>query len=156
MTDKNKTKAQLISELKELRARIAALNELEFKHKLAEQSLLESEERFRHLSEAAFEAIVIHKEGVILQANDQYYELFGYEPEELEGIDAIPLTATAESAEFMKKQIALGNLGPYEVVGLRKDGTTFPMEIRTKFMEYRGSKVRMAAITPIMATDNPV
>ena len=146
MTDKNKTKAQLISELKELRARIAALNELEFKHKLAEQSLLESEERFRHLSEAAFEAIVIHKEGVILQANEQYYQLFGYEPEELEGINAIPLTATAESALFMKEQIALGNLGPYEVVGLRKDGTTFPMEIRTKFMEYRGSKVRMAAI----------
>ena len=146
MVDKSKTKPQLISELKELRARIAALNASEFKHKLAEQALRESEERFRHLSEAAFEAIVIHKEGVIFQANEQYYKLFGYKPEELEGIDAIPLTATAESALFMKEQIALGNLGPYEVVGLRKDGTTFPMEIRIKFMEDRGNKVRMAAI----------
>ena len=72
--------------------------------------------------------------------------MFGYEPEELKGIDAIPLTATDESAAFMKEQIALGNLGPYEVVGLRKDGTIFPMEIRIKFMECGESKVRMAAI----------
>ena len=40
----------------------------------------------------------------------------------------------------------MGNLGPYEVMGLRKDGATFPMEIRIKLMDYRGSKVRMAAI----------
>ncbi|MGD8382993.1 MAG: PAS domain S-box protein, partial [Syntrophobacterales bacterium] len=114
--------------------------------KLAEEALRESEERFRRLSGATFEAIVIHDEEVILQANDQYYKMFGYEPEELEGIDAIPLTATAESAAFMKEQVELGNLGPYEVVGLRKNGTTFPMEIRIRFTEHRGSKVRMAAI----------
>ena len=117
--------------------------------KQAEEELRESEERFRHLSEAAFEAIVIHDQGVILQANDQYYKMFGYEPEELEGIDAIPLTATGKSAAFMKEQIALGNLGPYEVVGLRKDGATFPMEIRIKLMEYGGSTVRIAAISDL-------
>jgi PAS domain S-box-containing protein len=149
-----------LSFLSELAVMIAetGLNNLELKEKtreledeitqrrLTEKVLQESEEHFRKLAEGSFEAIVFHEKGVIHNANSQYYEMFGFNPEELAGKDAISLTATPESVETIKKQISLGNLSPYEVTGVKKDGTTFPMEIRSKSTSYKGYKVRMAVI----------
>ena len=114
--------------------------------KRAEEALRESEDKYRYLSEGTFEAVVWHDEGNIIEANEQYYEMFGYKPEELVGIDAILLTATPDSVKFMREQMSLGHLGPYEVVGMKKDGTEFPMEIRVKKMQYKGKMARMAAI----------
>ncbi|KPK74995.1 MAG: hypothetical protein AMJ79_12695 [Phycisphaerae bacterium SM23_30] len=117
--------------------------------KRSEEALRESEERFRRLSEAAFEAIIIHEEGVILSANDQFFKMFGYEPDEILGKQVIPLTVAPEAREFMKKQIATEGLGPYESTGLKKDGTRFSMEIRVRLMEYKGRKVRVGVIMDI-------
>ena len=60
--------------------------------KRAEEALRESEARFRRLSDATFEAVAIHKRGVLLGANDQYFEMFGYTPDELLGKQALLLT----------------------------------------------------------------
>ena len=109
----------------------------------------ESKERFRLLSEAAFEAIAIHEEGVLLNANDQYFKMFGYEPGEVLGKEMMSVTIAPEAIEFVKKQIATDSLGPYESIGLRKDGTRFPMEIRARKMEYKGRNVRFGAILDI-------
>lgn len=117
--------------------------------KKVEEALRESEERFRNLSAAAFEAIVIHERGILIRANDQYFKMFGYEPEELMGKQAVILTVAPEIIEFMKKEIAAGALGPYESIGLKKDGTKFPIEIRVREIKYEGRKVRAAAIMDI-------
>ncbi len=126
------TNEQLMREIKE--------------RKKTEEALRESEEKYCNLSEGTFEAVVWHDKGKIIEANEQYYEMFGYKPEELAGKDAILFTATPDSVEFMREQISLGHLGPYEVVGMKKDGTEFPMEIRAKNMKYKGRMARMAAI----------
>jgi PAS domain S-box-containing protein len=117
--------------------------------KQAEKAVRESEERFRRLSEAAFEGIAIHDEGVLINANDQYFKMFGYEPDEMLGKQVMPMTIVPEARDFMTKQIASGGLGPYESVGLRKDGTRFPMELRVRQMEYKGRNVRVGAIVDI-------
>jgi len=109
-------------------------------------ALRESEEKYRHLSEGTSEAVVWHDEGKIIEANEQFYEMFGYKPEELKEKDAIFLTATPDSVKFIKEQISLGYLGPYEVVGMRKDGTVFPVEVRSNIIENEGKMARMAAI----------
>lgn len=49
MKDGNKTTEQLISELLELRQRVAELEASENDHKRAEEVLKESEERYRYL-----------------------------------------------------------------------------------------------------------
>jgi len=116
---------------------------------LTEEALRESEERFRRLSEAAFEAINIHDGGVLLDANEKYYAMFGFKPKELMGKQVMSLTIAPEAIEAVKKEIATGGVGPYESTGLRKDGTRFPMEIRVRGLEYKGRKVRMAAIMDI-------
>ena len=130
----------------ELKERTRELEEEITQRKLTEKALQESEEHFRKLAEGSFEAIVFHEKGVILDANSQYYKMFGYNPEELAGKDAISLTATPESVENIKKQIYINNLGSYEATGVKKDGTKFPMEIRGKLTSYKGYKVRMAVI----------
>ncbi|MFH1625769.1 MAG: PAS domain S-box protein, partial [Pseudomonadota bacterium] len=118
-------------------------------HKRTEEALQESEERLRYFSEAAFEAITIHDGGGVISANDQYFEMFGYEPNELLGKRVIPLIVAPEAREFMKKQIVTGSLEPYESIGLRKDGTKFPMEIRVREMEYKGRKSRVGVLMDI-------
>jgi PAS domain S-box-containing protein len=117
--------------------------------KRAQEALLESEERFRRLSEAAFEAIIIHDGGILLSANNQYCEMFGYEPKELLGNQVMPLTLAPDSVEIVSKEIAVGGVGPYEAIGQKRDGTRFPMEIRVRMMEYKGHKARVAAIMDI-------
>lgn len=111
-----------------------------------EDSLRESEERFRLLTEAAFEGIIIHKNGVLLNANDQFFEMFGYQAGEVLGRQAIDMLIAPASVAFIKKQIRKGTSTPYEVMGLKKDGTIFPILIHAKTMEYQESEVRVAAI----------
>jgi PAS domain S-box-containing protein len=117
--------------------------------KQAEDALREGEKRFRLLAQASFEGIVIHDKGKILLANDRYYELFGYEPHELAGKDAISLTVTPDSVQRIKKCVAEGNPGPYEVTGKKKDGTIFPIEIWSRMFRYQGQTARMGAIRDV-------
>ena len=117
--------------------------------KRVETDLRESEARFRRLSDATFEAVVLHKSGVLLSANDQYFKMFGYTPDELLGKQALPLTVAPEAREYLMKQVESGSLEPYETIGLRKDGTRFPMEIRVREAEHEGQKIRVAAIRDI-------
>ena len=117
--------------------------------KQAEEALRESEELFSKFSEATWEAIIIHDRGILLQANSQYYQMYGYERTELLGKQVISMTTTPESIETIMKNINSNEAGPYEVTGIRKDGTEFPMEIRGKMMKYSGKKVRVAAIRDI-------
>jgi PAS domain S-box-containing protein len=129
-----------------IQKQIVDLNNEIDERKEVEKKLRLSEKRFRQFSNATWEAIVIHEDGVILQANKLYYDLFGYSEEELRGENAIPLTVTSDSIKYMKDKIASDDPGPYEVVGKKKDGKEFPIEIRIRVMEYHGRMVRVAAI----------
>jgi PAS domain S-box-containing protein len=111
-----------------------------------ESSLKESEERFRLLSQATFEGILIHKDGVLLFANDQFFKMFGYEAQELLGKQMLPVCIAPQSLPFIKKHIRNGTSTPYEVTGLKKNGSTFPILIHAKSMEYQENEVRVAAI----------
>ncbi len=113
------------------------------------RQLEESEERLRQLSDGAWEAIAIHDQGILLEANRQYYDMFGYEPDELLGRQAMEKTTSPSSLAYLAEQVRVGNPGPYEAVCRRKDGSEFPVEIRAKAMEYHGKSVRMAAIRDI-------
>jgi PAS domain S-box-containing protein len=117
----------------------------------SEQALRESEERFRQLSEAAFEGIVIHEDGVVLRANDQFFKMFGYEPHELLEKQGHALTVAPESLDSVKERMASGSTEPYEFVGLRKDGTRMFLESRVKTMDYKGRKARVAAMRDVTA-----
>ena len=115
----------------------------------AEELLHESEERFRLLSEAAIEAIIIHKDGVLLKANDQFFKMFGYRSEELLGTQVVTRVIADDSIEFVKKKIETKASTPYEAIGKRKNGNTFPILCHAKMIKYQGSNVRVVTISDL-------
>ena len=86
MKDKEKTKEQLLKELKELRQRIAELETLEAKRKQAEDALHDSEDKYRTIFETTGTAtIIIEEDTTISLANKNFSKLSGYTQEEVEG-----------------------------------------------------------------------
>ena len=116
--------------------------------KQTEEKLREGEERFRKLTEATFEAIVIHDKGKILEANHRLYSMFGYEAEEVVGMNVLDLAAP-ESRDLVRKNVLSGYDKPYEAVGLRKDGTLFHGEVRGNATTYWGRSVRVATVRDV-------
>jgi PAS domain S-box-containing protein len=116
--------------------------------KKAEEALRESEQRFRRLSEATFEAIAIHDKGKILDANQNFAKMFGYELSEVIGKNALDFAAP-ESRDLVLKNILSRCEKPFEGMALRKDGSTFVQETRGKAIPYEGRIVRVTAMHDI-------
>ncbi|RLB23812.1 MAG: hypothetical protein DRG73_04810 [Deltaproteobacteria bacterium] len=86
MEDEEKTKEQLLTELSELRQRIAELETLEVKRKQAEDAMRQSENEYRTIFETTGTAtIIIEEDTTISLANMEFERLSGYSKEEVEG-----------------------------------------------------------------------
>lgn len=116
--------------------------------RLAETSLKESEERFRTLSNASFEGIVFTSGGVILDMNDQFARMVGYEPHELVGHSVIDLIAP-ESRDSVMANLRDGLESDVEHDILRKDGSRRRIEAHGRMVEVKGSFVRLTVIRDI-------
>lgn len=116
--------------------------------KQVERELKESEDRFKRLSEAAFEGILIAEKGKFIDFNHAFIDMFGYSRSELAGMNASDLAAP-ESRDTIIRNIASGYEKPYEAFGLRKDGSTFPVILYGKKAKYHGRDVRVTAIRDI-------
>jgi diguanylate cyclase (GGDEF)-like protein/PAS domain S-box-containing protein len=111
-------------------------------------ALRESEERFRLLAESAFEAIVIHEDGRIVEANRACGELLGYEPEELPGLELQPLVHE-DSLETLRAAAREGVDTAVEAVAVRKDGSQVAVEVVSRTIPYRGREARVIAVRDI-------
>ncbi len=127
----------------------ARQQELETQVDMRTRQLQESEARFRALSEATFEGIAFHKHGVLVNANEQYFEMFGYLPTELLGTDAISVTVAPESLPSLRQYAFSDQKATYEAIGMKKDGTRFCIKIHSQPTEFLGKHVRVVAIRDI-------
>jgi len=116
--------------------------------KKAEFALKESQNRFKALSEATFEAIFISEKGICIEANEAAGKMFGYSYSELIGIFGTDIIA-AESKELVKKNMLAGYEKPYDAIAQRKDGSKFDVEILGRMFEYKGTNVRITALRDI-------
>ncbi len=117
--------------------------------KEAEQIAKKSEERYKRLSEASFEGILIHQDGQIVDSNQVCSDLFGYTKEELMTMQAYELGAE-DDRNFLRDQVLKGVQDPYEARGQRKDGTIFFCELHAKEFYYDNDrKARVVAIRDI-------
>ncbi len=118
--------------------------------KRAEEALRRSEERFHSLFNASLDGIMVHHQGVILDANAAFARLFGYEtPEELIGTSGLDFMMTSESAARIRQSMQQGVSGPIEVTAIRKDGSRFEAETDSHPMEYRGVQASIASCRDI-------
>ena len=119
--------------------------------KTAEEKLLESEACFRRLSEAAFEGVVIHDGGVVLETNSAFGRIFGYAAGELVGKNILDLVASPASRRLIQHHMQSGSEESYEVSGRRKDGTVIIAEISGRATSYRGRPARVATVNDVTA-----
>jgi PAS domain S-box-containing protein len=112
------------------------------------QNLAASLERFVRLCDAAFEGIIIHEDGKFIESNRQLAKMFGYTLEEIKKLHGLDIFAP-ESHPMVREKFASGFEGTYRAMGLRKDGSSFPIEIRVKKSVIDGKAVRIAACRDI-------
>ncbi len=113
-----------------------------------EQSLKESELRFRTLQEASFGGIGLHNKGVIIDCNQGLCNLTGYDYEELIGNNGLNLIAP-EYRDFVLHKILSKDEEPYDVEGLRKDGSRYSLEIKGKNIPFGDGLIRVTEFRDI-------
>ena len=116
--------------------------------KTADIGLRESEQRFQTLSSSAFEGIVIHRKGIILDFNNASQEMFGYGSDEVTGKSIFEFIER-RFHESIRHNINNGNENTYEAKGVKRDGTIFPIEIQARSMVFKGKPAGVAAIRDI-------
>ncbi|MDX1808482.1 MAG: EAL domain-containing protein [Sulfurospirillaceae bacterium] len=103
--------------------------------------LKDSQKRVKALLEGSFSGIIIHNKGTILECNERMQSISGYSHAELIGMDGLKLISE-QYVEDVKDKITTGYTKPYEVIGIKKDGTLYPVRLEAKLMPYDGKIVR--------------
>lgn len=125
--------------------------------KQAENSLRESENRFRSLLNFAPDAIVIvNKQGEIVLVNEQAELMFGYAQSELTP-QKVEILVPEAFRQIHASHRADYNNHPYTremgsglaLAGLRKDGTTFPVEVRLSPIDMNGEMLIAAVVRDV-------
>jgi diguanylate cyclase (GGDEF)-like protein/PAS domain S-box-containing protein len=132
--------------------------------KRAEERLRESEERFRQLFEQSVDTLLVHdEEGRILDCNSEACRTLVYTREELLSLRikdiANGLLSEEEKREREKaggtlwQRVVRGEPIPPVVVHygehIRKDGTTFPIEVHVGSVDYEGRRRILASVHDI-------
>jgi PAS domain S-box-containing protein len=118
------------------------------KQKKAEQTLIDNENRFRTLSEAPFEAIFFSEKGICTDQNLTAKKMFGYTIEEAVGKPGTDWIVPEDRKMVMDNMIS-DYEEPYDITALRKDGSTFPAEIKVRMTLQDGKKIRITALNDI-------
>ncbi len=115
----------------------------------AAQAMTSTEERFKQLADAAWEAIIIQDEGRIHQVNDQFYAMFGYRKQDTAMVDSVELLVSPESRREFRQHLAKKSTQPFDLKAIRQNGTTFPVEMRIKRMNFHGIEADVLVIRDI-------
>lgn len=118
--------------------------------KLAEETILESEEQYRSLADSTMEGIVIYRTGEILDFNKAFSVMIGYEDnkEELIG-KSLSDFLYEEEQEKVKSFIDGGNSDFFEISGFKVANESFPVEIRAVDSIYKGKNAKIVSFRNI-------
>jgi PAS domain S-box-containing protein len=119
--------------------------------KAAADAVAASEAKYRGLFESLMDGFVlVGMDGVVLESNETYRKMLGYTASELERTtyqDVTPERWHDVEARIVAEQILpRGFSDVYEKEYRRKDGTIFPVELRTFLLKEGGRPVAMWAI----------
>ena len=132
MKVKDRTKAQLIDELVQMRQRIGELETSANQRKRADEALRESEDRYRDLLENANDLIQsVAPDGHFLYVNHAWREALGYNEEEIAGLslfDIVHPDSQAHCMEVFQQVLSGAKADRVEAVFVAKDGREIVVE----------------------------
>jgi PAS domain S-box-containing protein len=105
------------------------------------EALRQSENRYRALFQNASDAIFIHDMGGrFIEVNDLACERLGYSREELLNMTPADIDAAEHSETVERRVEQLKKVGHHyaEIKQVRRDGTTIPIELSSRLIEFKG------------------
>jgi len=113
--------------------------------KAAAAGVLDIPKRFWKFFDAVSEAVVIHRQGEILEINEFGARMFGGIPGDKAGKTVFDFAAP-DSREPVRKAMQANDGRPVEFMARRKDGVNFPAEVVGKDCLYQGGPARLVCI----------
>ncbi|MDZ7608380.1 MAG: PAS domain-containing protein [Cyclobacteriaceae bacterium] len=123
-------------------ARITGIRDISLQKK-TELALKESEERYKRLSDITLDAIFIHKQGIVIDANQSLADMLGYTLDELIGQNIIQIAVLPPYREKVIEAVKNESTTPYEIKVRRKNGTELFVEIEARMGDYHGEWLRV-------------
>ena len=118
------------------------------KQKQIKLQLLESENRYKALANITNEAIFFSNNGVGIDCNKTAEEMFSYSREEIIGMEGTTIV-TNEYKKLIIERMLSNYSDAYEAVGLKKDGTEFPIEVQGLQIIYKNKPIRVTIVRDI-------
>ncbi len=122
---------------------------LAIEQKRAADALRKSEERYKRLSEVTIEGILFHDNGVVVDCNDSFARMFGYNRSELLGKNAIEICICHEYRATIYKNIMNSLSEPFEIKGQKQAGSVFPLEMESRETHYFGKTLMVTSVRDI-------
>ncbi len=146
MKDEDKTKSQLIAELRELRTQTAVFSPLPEET----QSIALGLTRF-YFENVSIGIHQLAMDGRILNANPYAADMLGYTVKELTALSIFQIDPflSADTMETDFTTLAACQWDSFETVHLKKDGSQIPVEITSNRMEYGGQQYAFVFIKEI-------
>jgi PAS domain S-box-containing protein len=132
-------------ELKHSRDKIADVN----KGLLIEiENRKQAEEKFKALSETAFEAVLFLKDNTIIENNKAARELFGLHEYKTD-FALISDFVDSDGEKLLSKISRRKDHGPWEIKFFRNDGTEFFGQVQHQPIQYKGEMINVLAVRDI-------
>lgn len=132
-------KGQITPPLLERSIRYAIKNDMDLR------DLAEQKESFKTLFNSTFEGILVHKQGLISEANAAVGEIFRCQPEEMAGVPLTRYLRTDFHSE-LKRQLESGRDLHMEAVGLQKSGAEIYLGLQSRTVNLKGQWVTLVAV----------
>jgi len=118
-----------------------------------QQALREIEMLYRTLFETSLAGIYLLQDGKIVLANPQAAAIFGYTPQEVEGMAVLEVVAEVDRpfvAENLRKRLSGEELeARYRFRGKCKDGTIRYVEVRGRYIQYNGKPAILGTVLDV-------
>lgn len=134
MAKQDKTQSELNQKIQKLEKRISELEE--------------NEKRFRLFSQTAFEGIVLSKDGIFIDGNNQFTNMVGYTRDELIG-KSIMLLIKHESKTLVQEAIQTNKTESYKAFMSHRNGSTIHVEVMARSLNVENQTLRATAIRDI-------
>ena len=121
----------------ELVKKMAQLEKEMAERKAAVEARHESDTRFRILAEAAFEGVVIHKNGYVLSSNTRFTRMFQIDPRQVTGVRIFDLVAE-ENHDALRKQLTQDESWLMEVACVCSHGARLEVELHGRCIPHDG------------------
>jgi PAS domain S-box-containing protein len=106
-------------------------------------------ERLELLSSAGFEGLLIHADGVVLDANQRLCELVGYSMAEMLDPQSFGRCVAPEDQPEIARRLAQQVEDAYVITAIRKDGSRFRAEVQPKKAVLGDRPVRVIAVRDV-------